>query len=106
MLYYKKAIFVTKRGTGREKSCGDNGRTRGGEAATTRYVSDFYRRKENRASQIFLKLPGTGMRADADYRIRVYPVSAFGVKWTPLEIVEHTWPGYPFKDGKSLYPQE
>ena len=44
--------------------------------------------------------------ADADYRIRVYPVSAFGVRGTPLEIVEHTWPGYPFKDGRSLCPQE
>ncbi|MBQ7208870.1 MAG: metallophosphoesterase [Lentisphaeria bacterium] len=77
-----------------------------GEAATTRYVSDFYRRKENRASQIFLKLPGTGMRAGADYRIRVYPVSAFGVRGEPLAIVEHTWPGYPFKDGTPLCPQE
>ena len=78
----------------------------GGTPETHRYVSDFYRREENRASQIFLKLPGTGMRAGADYRIRVYPVSAFGVRGTPLEIVEHTWPGYPFKDGTSLCPQE
>ena len=78
----------------------------GGRPETHRYVSDFYRLKANREAQIFLRLPGLGMRADADYRIRVYPVSAFNVRGEPLVTVEHTWPGYPFKDGTFLCPQE
>ncbi|MBQ9501466.1 MAG: metallophosphoesterase [Lentisphaeria bacterium] len=78
----------------------------GGMPETHRYVGDFYRLKACRGPRIFLRLPGRGMRAGADYRIRVYPVSAFGVRGGPLEIVEHTWPGYPFKDGTPLCPQE
>jgi hypothetical protein len=77
-----------------------------GETQTVRYVNDFYGQQQNRRGMIFIKLPGTGMIADTDYLIKVYPVDTRGRRGTPLEIKEHTWKGYPFKDGKPLYPQE
>jgi len=73
---------------------------------TIRYVSDFYRQKRSRAEMLFLRLPGKGMIAGTEYRIRVYPVESFGRRGAPLEKIELTWHNYPFKDGAPLYPQE
>ena len=55
---------------------------------------------------MFVKLPGVGMIDDADYVIKVYPVNTWETRGEPLEIREHTWQGYTFKDGTLLYPQE
>ena len=69
-------------------------------------INEFYRQQVNRAGMMFIKLPGVGMIDDADYVIKVYPVNTWETRGEPLEIREHTWQGYTFKDGTLLYPQE
>ena len=70
-----------------------------------RYVSDFYRFECNRHDRIYLKLPGT-LRENTPCRFRVYAVEAFGKRSRPLEMTCLLWPGYKFKDGAPVYPQE
>ena len=77
-----------------------------GKTQTIRYVNEFYRQQVNRAGMMFIKLPGDGMIDDADYIIKLYPVNTWETRGEPLEIKEHTWKGYTFKDGALLYPQE
>ncbi len=76
------------------------------EPSMIRFAGDFYRLEEHRHDLQELRLPGKGMKPGTDYRIRVYPVECFGKRGKPLEILEHTWPGYVFKDGTPQYPQE
>ena len=76
-----------------------------GEAQVYRYVSDFYRFECNRKDKIYLKLPGT-LRENTLCRFRVYPVEAFGKRGAPLEMTCLLWPGYKFKDGAPVCPQE
>lgn len=76
------------------------------DPVTIPYAGDFYRREKNQTDFIQLKLPGKGMKHSTWYRIRVYPVESFGKCGKPLELMEYTWPGYSFRDGTPLYPQE
>ncbi len=77
-----------------------------GEMIFQRYIGDFHRMKENRSSMLFFKLPGAGIRSDEDYKIKVYPVNCFGVRGKPLEMIEHSWKNYKFKEEGILCPQE
>ena len=76
-----------------------------GEWQVYRYASDFYRFEFNRQDKLYFKLPGT-LQENRLCKFKVYGVESFGKRGTPLEMECRLWPGYKFKDGAPLYPQE